>query len=1390
MVKSLLNRIQIFRIHFLVLSNCLLFSLFSNVTAQSQESLSVSLFNNTIEQFSIRGLDASFPHSILCFISVVDRDSEVVRRLANTSRWLGPNDFTDNNRLISETWNPILEFHKYNPSVPLNPNLYDQTPAPKFIEICESCESVIPVSTMLLMDLSSSIRGEFLERGKAGIKHFIEDMRPPDRTGIIQFAGVNDSLPTLPLTSNKDSLIAFADTAQIDDWTPLYRALMKAIQEIKDETSIRRSIIIYTDGKNALPESEVEIFTPDSIVTKAQKYKIPIFTIALNRYTNEKVLKQIANQTGGFFFKSIDGAELNDIYRKISDILQNFYVMAYASPDPCSQDSVRSINVTVNDSNRTGHDESSYSYSGPSKNYDLALFKGSNMDTVCTGDEFQYALTIRNQGPATAFNFELSDAIPEFITPSNFNPPPDRIQGKTVFWKFDSLAFTQETTVTFNAKINGKIPVSISTFVNTGQVYAACDTNAINDISTDTIIFAPSKCYTDITVTKYAKTGSFTVQETDTLWFADEEESFSYFITVSNEADKEAQNVALTDTLPEFVLADSLASKGVIQWELGNLPPFSDTTLTYSGTVSPDIPEGTNLLINRVFVQTDNEDPGKLLNNVAIDTVYNIRLADISVTSSARTDSFVVNGSDTLWFADAGESYTYYITVSNEDNLEATNVVLKNVLPDTVQVNDFFAGDTVQWNLGNILPFSDTTVTFSATVSPNMPEGTNLFIHKAFVQAENEDPDKLANNTAIDTVYNYVEPVVIDVSVFSTAKTDSFIVEEADTLWFADAGESFSYFITVSNETKFEAENIVVKDILPDSVCTDTFFAGDTLQWNLGNLAPFSDTTLIFSAAVSPNMPEGTNLLINTVFIQADDEEPDKLSNNSATDTVFNYVEPVIIDVSVFSTAKTDSFVVASADTLWFVDAGESFSYFITVSNETKFEAENIVVKDILPDSVRAENFFAGDTLQWKLGSLAPYSDTTMTFSAAISPNMPEGTNLLINTVFIQADDEEPDKFSNNSATDTVYNYVEPVIIDVAVFSTAKTDSFVVEGADTLWFADAGKSFSYFITVSNETKFEAENVVVKDILPDSVRTDAFFAGDTLQWELGSLAPFSDTTLTFGAVVAPNMPEGTSLLNNTVYVEAKNEDSGMLANNMSIYNIYSYVEPVIIDISVYSTVKTDSFQVQGADTLWFVKSGETYSYFITITNESKFKAENVIIKNILPDSVRVENYSAGDTLQWHIGDLLPFARASVNFEATVSSKITTNVLELTNKVLVQADKENPELLFNNISINKVFTVPPNEGCALFNLDLNVFLPEKDDLLGINFELNSSRPARLDIYDISGYHIRELTETTFNSGSNRFEWDATTDNGQKVGSGTYIITLRSGNLICWKKVIIVR
>jgi hypothetical protein len=227
-----------------IIAFLLIAGIFSSASGQTtSDSLDVRVTNIAIAgEISARGLTAAFPHPVLATITVADSSGNPVFGLADTSRWLTPQDVANVGLPISSIWKRAVEYHRDNHSYPPNPNIFDQIPAPLFTEFRQS--TPFPTSTMLVMDVSGSMIEE-LPAARNAARLFVDLLRPVDRAGVIQFSHSVKAFQ--PMTNDKQKLFAIIDSAKADGTTGLYDALVYAVQATKLENS-RRAIIVYTDG--------------------------------------------------------------------------------------------------------------------------------------------------------------------------------------------------------------------------------------------------------------------------------------------------------------------------------------------------------------------------------------------------------------------------------------------------------------------------------------------------------------------------------------------------------------------------------------------------------------------------------------------------------------------------------------------------------------------------------------------------------------------------------------------------------------------------------------------------------------------------------------------------------------------------------------------------------------------------------------------------------------------------------------------------------------------------------------------------------------------------------------------------------------------------------------
>lgn len=197
------------------------------------------------------------------------------------------------------------------------------------------------IDIMMAMDISGSMlardfKPDRLEAAKNVATEFISG-RATDRIGLVIFSG--ESFTQCPLTTDHAVLINLLremESGMIEDGTAIGLGLATAINRIKDSDAISKVIILLTDGVNnrgsIAPLTAAEIaHTMDvrvytvGVGTKGMA-PYPVQTAAGTRYQNmpveidEATLKQIADMTGGKYFRATDNESLENIYNEIDQL--------------------------------------------------------------------------------------------------------------------------------------------------------------------------------------------------------------------------------------------------------------------------------------------------------------------------------------------------------------------------------------------------------------------------------------------------------------------------------------------------------------------------------------------------------------------------------------------------------------------------------------------------------------------------------------------------------------------------------------------------------------------------------------------------------------------------------------------------------------------------------------------------------------------------------------------------------------------------------------------------------------------------------------------------------------------------------------------------------------
>ncbi len=1356
-------------------------------------------------EISLRGLTGNFPYQIMATISAIDSDAVIITGLADTLRWLGPNETAENGLPITQIWNPVLEYHEENHSIPADPNIYNQLPEPSFTEVRGT--DPVPTSTMLVMDVSSSMVEE-IDEAKAGVSVYVDLMRPVDRAGVVQFSGTVELVQSM--TADTALLKQAILGATLKTWTALYDGILAAIDGIKTEMC-RRSVIVYTDGKNTAGSA-----TPQAVIDSARAYNLPIYTIALGNATEDSLLQQIADSTGGLFFKAATVEEMRIIYGKLSVLMQNYYVMAYASPDPYFNYTWRLVDVTVNLPylNLVGNGIGRYFVGGTpiNLNADLSaniasitdrviVIDGDSINAVKPGESYEYQLIIKNLGPNLVDTVQIIHLLPDSVLFLSASVPPGFVSADSLIWEYTDIVPQRELNISVNVQLKTNIPYTLNDLISGLKVTANNDTNVVNNFDSDTVKVIPFRY--DLSVIQEVETEITTVIDGNEVPAVLPGDTYLCYLTIINSGPDTAYNFEIWDFLPDYVTPSNFTMPVTSQisdslmWQIDFLAVGDTIKIVFDITVEDSLPGYPFALTNvSELIALSDLKPD---NNSDSTTVYAIKepislLTDLAITLNSVTDTRIYINQDSVNAVYTGDNFSYLINVTNLGVNPTDTVRVVQSLPDSVSFISaspqpkFSQNGSLKWEFYNFQPGAIQAISVNAKLSDTVPEQVTELISQADVFGANDST--LSNNSALDTVWvifkapqkNY------DLSLRQIAITDTTIWFQGDSVKAVMQGDIYRYSLSITNSGPAIAYLITLWDLFPDSVTISGFNiqpskqTPDSLLWIFDSLMVGDSIQITFNAEVADSLPITPFPLINQSGLIAQNDT--LAENNFFVTTVYGIAKippekPRATDLALSLVSITDTTVVVNQKTYNAVRPNEEFQYLISVKNNGPNSADSLKLFHQLPDSVLfldatlPAQILNQDSLFWELSSIQPETELTITVSVQLSADVPTELRELITSASISAiNDSTKD---NNFAADTVRVLIPAFNSDISVLQSAATDSFAVVGNDTLRFARTDETYSYTITVANISLVAAQDVKVFDMLPDSIIASNFqplpelITEDSLVWSLGVLLPQTKIDLHFDATVASEMPIGKNYLVNGVKVTSTNEDPARLSNNNSLSTVINLVKPPW-DWQPYIEAKPE-----------VVKEGDPITVRVQVTAPIELWDLWVYLANGQIDSTYGDNFVATNPLVPDVWKTVAPAYSET-------------------KLFTEAKKEEIifELRTRNVfgelkTANATVTIESND--SLVNgedlvFDRNPFIPDKDNELQIGFKLKSDSQVRLEIYDITGTKITNITEGHFNAGENTYIWNGLTDNGQKVGSGFYILTLRSDEYHAWKKLMIIR
>ena len=824
------------------------------------------------------------------------------------------------------------------------------------------------------------------------------------------------------------------------------------------------------------------------------------------------------------------------------------------------------------------------------------------------GDNLTYTVTVKNEGNGNANDVIIVDALGKGLEYVSSTGNYDN-KTNTITWKVD-LASGETKTFTVVAKIVGYTDVTNE--VTVGNKTAA--------VTVDIPEIIPAKDVNNTTPN-----------------FGDKVE---YTITVNNNANKDAKQVVIVDTLGKGLKFINASHNGkydestrTITWIIdlgaGESAVFSvNAAVEAYGNINNTVVVGNKSATKNITVpeiipgkSVDVENPNfgdtvtytvTVTNNGVGDAkqvvVRDILDKGLKFVKATGEYTFDEDSCTVTWIVDLanGEYQTFYVTAVAEaygvlindvtvgDNTASADVVVPEIIPDkTANITNPNFGDKV-----------DYTVTVT---NDGMGDANNVVIVDrlgeglTFVSASDNgvwDPVKRTVTWIVDLAKgeSKVFSVIATVSGYGNV-TNSLVVgnktisvnvtvpeiipDKTVGIENPNFGDNVTYTVKVTNDGIGDANNVVVKDILGE---------GLTFVDATGNYT-FDEATRTVTWIVDLAKGESRTFYVNAIV--------SGYGNVTNSLVVGNKTTGVNVTVPEINPDKTANITNPNF--------GDKVDYTVTVTNDGMGDAKDVVVRDVLGEGLK----FVSATGNYS------FDEATRTVTWIV--DLAKGESKVFSVIATVVG------YGNVTNSLVVGNKTTGVNVTVPEINPDKTVDNEIP--------NFGDNVTYTVTVTNDGIGDANNVVITDVLDKGLKflnaTGNFTYDEktgTITWTV-DLAKGETKTFNVNVTVL-----GYGVLSNTVVV----------GNKTAVRNI---TVPEII------TVK----EVNSSD----IHIGDEITYTITVSNSGKINATNVVIRDILPEGLKFINASNGGVYDPVTGIITWILNITANSTVDLTADVCVN-----------------------------------------------------------------------------------------------------------------------------------
>jgi Ca-activated chloride channel family protein len=204
-----------------------------------------------------------------------------------------------------------------------------------------------PVTVGLVIDHSGSMRAKLADV-TAAAQAFVHSSNSKDQMFVENF---NETVslglpPKMRFSDSAEQLGRAIWSAPAIGTTALYDAIIAALNRLREGTSDKKVLVVISDGGDNASKANLERVLKMAEQSSAMIYTIGLFD-AVDPDQNPKVLRRLAQQTGGEAFFPTSLVDTVGICERIARDIRDQYTIGYSSANEKRPDAYHKVRITA-----------------------------------------------------------------------------------------------------------------------------------------------------------------------------------------------------------------------------------------------------------------------------------------------------------------------------------------------------------------------------------------------------------------------------------------------------------------------------------------------------------------------------------------------------------------------------------------------------------------------------------------------------------------------------------------------------------------------------------------------------------------------------------------------------------------------------------------------------------------------------------------------------------------------------------------------------------------------------------------------------------------------------------------------------------------------------------